>query len=96
MRNPHLRRTIEWIDLFTVGRLSLTDLWKNLNLVPSLLESDVPSQLRTAIQKCANELEIIDETKNAATGRQLAQSLTDSLKGLISEHTSVDYKSDAS
>jgi hypothetical protein len=83
-------RIIEWIDLFLADRLTLTELWKNLGLIPSLLESSVPSQVRTAIQKCANELEIIDETKDAATGRQLAETLTSSLKDLIVEHLSSD------
>jgi hypothetical protein len=60
--NPHLTRTIEYIELFQTGKLSLTNLWKFLELIPSLLESNVPSHIRTAIQQCANELEIADET----------------------------------
>lgn len=87
-------RIIEWIDLFLAGRLSLTELWKNLGLIPSVLESSVPSQVRTAIQECANELEIIDETKDAPTGRQLAEYLTSSLKNLILEHLPADSEHD--
>jgi hypothetical protein len=60
--NPHLTRTIEYIELFQTGKLSLTNLWKFLELIPSVLESSVPSHIRTAIQQCANELEIAGET----------------------------------
>jgi hypothetical protein len=94
MKNPHLARTIEWIDLFLEGRLSLTDLWRNLGLIPSVLESSVPSQVRAAIQECANELEIIDETTDAATGRQLAQNVANRLRTLIAEHEPADSERD--
>ena len=74
--------------------MSLTDLWRNLGLIPSVLGSTVPSEVRAAIQDCANELEIIDETIDAATGRQLAQNVANRLRTLVSEHEPADSEDD--
>jgi len=84
MTNPHLKRVVEWIDLFMAGNLTLTQLWMNLGLIPSLLESSVPLHVREGIQDCANKLELIDETKDAANARKIAEGLASSLRNLIS------------
>ena len=81
--NPHLARTVEYIERFQKGRLSLTDLWKFLELIPSVLESSVPSHIRTAIQQCANELEIVDET-TGVNAQQRGEELASHLKTLLS------------
>jgi len=82
MQNPHLVRTVENIESFENGTLSLTHLWKFLELIPGVLESNVPPHVRTAIQECANELEIADETMGA-NAQQRAEELASCLKSVL-------------
>ena len=88
MPNPHLTRVLEWVQGFERGSLTLTDLWKNLALIPSVLESDVPLEIRAAIQNCANDLEVLDETTDgsSASAAVRARERAEVLASLISHH----------
>jgi len=83
MKNPHLTRVLEWISSFESGRLTLSELWRNLALIPSVLEGDVPSDLRQAILDSANELEMIDVAKSSPRREELAAELTQRLALMI-------------
>jgi hypothetical protein len=85
-QNSHLRRILEWIYQFQQGNLTLTDFWKNLALIPSLLEGDVPLVVRTAIRSCGNDLELLDETASGAAAGDRAQEKIEALQLLISSH----------
>jgi hypothetical protein len=85
-QNPHLSRILEWIQRFQEGSLTLTELWKNLALIPSLLESNVPLRVRTAIQTCANDLEILDETAQGPSAVDRAREMTHALEILVSDY----------
>ena len=85
MNNPHLARVLEWISSFESGRLTLSELWRNLALIPNVLEGDVPSRLRQEILDSANELELIDLTKSSPQREELAAELMRRLAQMIIE-----------